>query len=157
MCRGGGGVRVNPRPIERLRTCLNLSLFIPQSSPPYIIVSGVIYHIFWYITPHHHPGVVSPLPLGGGGIMAVPVPPGWHRYLGASPLLLLLLMDTLSSNLYTGGKEVFQASCSSILLQRVVRSGKGSLPSLSQCLENQSDNRIWTQRVMDFRMHAFNP
>ena len=55
-------------------------------------------------------------------------PVEWARYLEASMLLSPLLVEALSSNLYPGGKEGYQASCGSILRHITVRLGKVSLP-----------------------------
>ena len=54
-------------------------------------------------------------------MLFVPAAPGWDRYLVAPPLISPLLMEALSSNSYTGDKEVSQASCRSILRQIAVR------------------------------------
>ena len=76
-------------------------------------------------------------------MLADPAPPVWDSYIEASPLLVLLLVEALSSKSFTGGKEIYQASYKSILRQISVRSRKGSLPPpLSYFLEDQSNNII---------------
>ena len=48
--------------------------------------------------------------------------------MGASLLVLLLLVEALSSNSYPVGEEGSMSYCRSILRQSVVRSRKGFLP-----------------------------
>ena len=67
-------------------------------------------------------------------MLVAPAAPGWDRYLGASPIISLLLVEASRSNSYPGGEEGSQASCRSILYQSAVRSGKGSPTLISHCL-----------------------
>ena len=75
--------------------------------------------------------------------------PELARYLVDPLLLLLLLVEALVFNSYSGEGKGSQASYRSIFCQSIVRSGMGSLSPLSHCLENQYGDIILNQQVMD--------
>ena len=138
-----GGVRFNPRPDARLRTSLVGNRLIPQSSPPCIVVSGLIYNSVRYITPSATLGLSPPPPpgvgVGLGGVRYVVSASGalgWAKYIGASSILLLHLAENIISNSYPGGRRAPSHPVGQSFSRAQSGLGRAPSPPLYHCLEN---------------------